>query len=175
MVFQFRRADLGSLEIAENAQRLALLAANPADHLDQGEFLFVRAVGEIQPNDIDSRAHQVAEDGHRIRRRTESGDYLGAALRDRVVQACFSERHSIWLQDGKAIGNDVFTGYSTSSILHCDTVPPRPLGASRCGCKCCHPFRFKDLTQAKKEEHSPPYVPGGRETEPRSTPLPTAR
>ncbi len=91
MILEFRRADLGSLQIAENAQRLALIAADLADHLDQGEFFFVRAVRKIQAHDVDTRAHEVAKNRYGIGRGTERGNNLRAALGDRVVQDGFRE------------------------------------------------------------------------------------
>src|SRR5437868_14600603 len=104
MIFQFGSADLGSLQVAQDAKRLALFAADPADHLDEAEFLFMSAMGKIQAHDIDTGAHQVTKHGHGIRRRTQSGNDFCAALRDRVVQAGFSEWHSDYSTGGKAVG-----------------------------------------------------------------------
>jgi hypothetical protein len=50
-------------------------------------------MGEIQANDIDPGAYQIAENGFGVRSGAKSGYNLGAALRDGVGQAKFSKRH----------------------------------------------------------------------------------
>ena len=57
VIFELRRPDLGPLKVAQNAEWLMLFAAYFANHLDKGKLFLVRAVGEIQANNIDSRAH----------------------------------------------------------------------------------------------------------------------
>jgi hypothetical protein len=70
VIFQLRGADLGALQVAQNAQRLALFAAHLADHLDQRQLLLVRAVGKVEADHIDAGAHQIAEDGLGVRGRS---------------------------------------------------------------------------------------------------------
>jgi len=61
VVLELAGADLGSLQIAEDTERLALLAADLADHLDQGQLLLVGSMREVQADNIDACADQVAE------------------------------------------------------------------------------------------------------------------
>ena len=93
MIFQSGGADLGPLQIPENAQRLALFAAHLADQLDHRQLSLVGAVGEVQADHIDARAHQVADDRLGVRGRSESGNDLCTALRRGFGQAEFSKRH----------------------------------------------------------------------------------
>jgi hypothetical protein len=80
VIDQLGGANLGPLQVAQDAQRLALLAAHRADHLDQRQFLLVGAVGKIQANDIDACANQFPEDGHCVGGWPERGNDLCAAL-----------------------------------------------------------------------------------------------
>ena len=55
-VLQPAGADLRSLQIAQNANRLAFFARDLAHHFDQLELLRMGAVGEVQPGDIEPGA-----------------------------------------------------------------------------------------------------------------------
>jgi hypothetical protein len=102
VIFQLGGANLGSLQIAHDAERLALLAAYLADHLDQRQLFLVRAVGEVEAHHIHAGAHQLAEDRLGVGSRPESSDNLCAALRRGIGQAEF-ECHLRGLQETKAI------------------------------------------------------------------------
>ena len=79
MILEQRGADFGSLQVGEDAERLVFLAAHLANLLDDRDLAFVRAMGEIQADDIDAGADQIAEDGNGIRGRTKRGHNLCAA------------------------------------------------------------------------------------------------
>jgi len=62
MILQPGGANLGPLQVAQDAHRLALLQAHLADHLDQRQLLLLSAVGKVQARHIDARANQITED-----------------------------------------------------------------------------------------------------------------
>ena len=80
MIFQSGGADLGSLQIAENAERLAFFAADFPDQFQYREFALMRAVREIQPDDVNASPNQVANHRFGVRGGPQSGHDLGAAL-----------------------------------------------------------------------------------------------
>ena len=80
MILQLGCADLWPLQIAQNAQRLALLAAYLADHLDQRQLFLVGAMRKIQARHIDPRPHQVPEDALILAGGTQGSHDLGSAL-----------------------------------------------------------------------------------------------
>ena len=100
VIFQLGGADLGPLQIAQDAQRLALLAAHLADHLDQRQLLLVGAVGKVQANHIHAGANQIAEDGLGVGGGAKRGDNFCAALRWATSQSelKFSELAWVLLQ-----------------------------------------------------------------------------
>ena len=62
VVDELAGADLRSLEVGKNADRLALFAADLADHLDQLGLLRMRAVGEVEAGDVKAGADESTED-----------------------------------------------------------------------------------------------------------------
>ena len=86
-------ADLGTLQIAEDTERLVLFAGDFADHLDQGELVFVGAVREIETSHVEAGANELAKDGLRVRGRTEGRHNLCAPLQDGIVKAEISGGH----------------------------------------------------------------------------------
>ena len=83
------------MQVAEDAERLVLFAAHLANHLDQGELFFVRAVGEIQSDNIDSRAHQIAKHRLGVRGGSKCGNDLGAALDGGFIQVRIQRTASV--------------------------------------------------------------------------------
>ena len=100
MIFQLGGANLGSLQVAEDAERLVFLAADFTNHLDHRQLLLVGAVGKVQPDDIDASADQIPEDGHGVGGRAERGDDLGAALGGGIGQSHCCERHGSCSREG---------------------------------------------------------------------------
>jgi hypothetical protein len=93
MILQLRGANLWPLQVAQDAQRLALLVAHLADHLDQRQLFLVGAVGKVQADHIDARADQIAEDWFGVGGRSQRGDNLGAALGEGFDQVLFFKGH----------------------------------------------------------------------------------
>ena len=58
--FQPSSAHLRSLQVLQNADRAIFPLRSPAQALNVAGVLVMRAVGEIQPCDIHSQAHQIA-------------------------------------------------------------------------------------------------------------------
>jgi len=56
-------ANLGSLQIAQDADALVLFARDFAHHLDELQLLRQRAVGEIEPGNVEAAANQFAKNG----------------------------------------------------------------------------------------------------------------
>jgi hypothetical protein len=81
------------LQIAQDAQRLALFLAQLADFLDDGGFAFVGAVGKVEPDHVNAGADQVANHGLRVGGGPERGDNLGAALRRGIRQVQIGKGH----------------------------------------------------------------------------------
>jgi len=59
-------------------------AAHLADHLDQRQLPFVRAVRKVQADHIDARADQIPEDRLGVGGRPQRGNDLCAALGGRI-------------------------------------------------------------------------------------------
>ena len=95
VIFELGGADFWALEIAENAERLALFTADFADHLDQGQLFFVGAMGKVEADDVDAGANQIAEDGLGVGCRPEGSDDLCPALRRRLSQIQICEGHDL--------------------------------------------------------------------------------
>ena len=79
MVFELAGADLGALQVGEDADGLALFAGDGADHLDELGLLGVGAVGEVEAGDVEAGADELAEELGRAAGGAEGGDDLGAA------------------------------------------------------------------------------------------------
>ena len=94
VILQLRGADLGALQIAEDAERLALFAAHFADHLDERQLFLVSAVGKIQAHHIDAGADQLAKNRLGVRSGSERGDNLCAAL-DRDLRSGSYQRTAL--------------------------------------------------------------------------------
>ena len=131
MILEFGGANLGSLEIAEDAERLALFAADFADHLDEGEFFLVRAMRKIQADDVDTRADQIAKNRYGIGRGAKRGNNLRASLGDRVVQDRFRKRHESAPGEVRLEKTAVFKG-ATGFILHGDGYSEFAIGPCVC-------------------------------------------
>jgi hypothetical protein len=93
VVLQQGGADFGPLQVAQDAQRLAFLAAYLADHLNQRQFFLVDAVGKVQADHIDARADQIPDDRLGVRGWAERGDNFCAALRNGIGQTQWCKRH----------------------------------------------------------------------------------
>src|ERR1035438_4672234 len=78
-IFEAAGADLGTLEIAEDADIFVFFAGDLADHFDELEFFGEGAVGEIEAGDIEAGAEQLTEDGFAGGSRPQRGDNFGAA------------------------------------------------------------------------------------------------
>ena len=60
-VLQAARPNFGSLQVAQDADALALLARYFADHFDEFQLLRMSAMGEVQARDIESGTDQLAK------------------------------------------------------------------------------------------------------------------
>ena len=90
VVLEFAGTDLRTLQIGQNAHRLALRRRDFPDHADQLGLLRVAAVREVQAGNVHPGMHQFAEDIRRAARWPQSGHDLGTAILSR---------------DGKIIGS----------------------------------------------------------------------
>ena len=101
MILEQPGANLGPLQVTQDAQRLVLFLAQLADLPDDGGFALVAAVGEIEADDVDAGADQLANDRLCVGGRPERGDNLGAALRWGFRQIEVGKGHGggsrIWL------------------------------------------------------------------------------
>jgi hypothetical protein len=95
VVFELGGTDLGALQIGEDTERLALFAADLADHLDEGQLLFVGSVREVEANDVDAGTNEVSEDGLGVGGGSESGDDFCTALRRGIAKTVFRVGHGI--------------------------------------------------------------------------------
>ena len=86
-------ANLWSLQIAQDAQRLALLPAHVADHPHHRQLPLVRAMGKVQAHHIHAGAHHVPDHRLRVRGWPKCGDDFRAALNRGIGQDHFSKRH----------------------------------------------------------------------------------
>ncbi len=98
MILEQPGADLGPLQVAQDAQRLALFLAHLADFLDDGDFALVRAVGKIEPDDVNAGVDHGANHGLRVGGGPECGDNLGAALRRGIRQVQIGKGHQSQLR-----------------------------------------------------------------------------
>jgi hypothetical protein len=67
-------ANFGPLQVGQDADRLFFLESDLADHLDQLELFRMRAVGEIQPGDVETGMHQFTEKMFCVAGRSQRGD-----------------------------------------------------------------------------------------------------
>jgi len=81
------------LQVAQDAERLAFLAAYLADHLDEIPLLLVGAMGKVQAGHIDAGTNQIPENGLGVRGRAQRGNDLCATLGGGVGQVQFCKRH----------------------------------------------------------------------------------
>ena len=77
---QLADAQLGPLQIGEDADRTAEFRPQPADRLDPGRMLVVGAVAEVEPEDIRARLEQGADHFGRIARRPQRSHDLRVAM-----------------------------------------------------------------------------------------------
>ena len=98
MILEQAGANLGPLQVAQDAQRLALFLAHLADLLDDGGLALVAAVGKIEPDDVHAGADQVANDGLGVGGGPERGDNFGAALRRGIRQVQIVKGHQKYLR-----------------------------------------------------------------------------
>ena len=79
VVYEVAGADLGALQVGEDADGLALFAATCAHHADELGLLRVGAVREVEAGDVEAGADELAEDLDSAAGGAEGGDDLGAA------------------------------------------------------------------------------------------------
>ncbi len=80
VVLELAGANLGALQVGEDADGLAFLLCDGAHHLDELGLLGVGAVGEVEAGDVEAGADQLAEDVGGAAGGAERGDDLGAAV-----------------------------------------------------------------------------------------------
>ena len=79
VVLELAGADLGALQVGEDADGLALFLRDGADHLDELGLLGVAAVREVEAGHVEAGADEIAEDGGGATGGAEGRDDLGAA------------------------------------------------------------------------------------------------
>ena len=79
VILELAGADLGPLQVGEDADGLALFFATARTMRDELGFLLVRAVGEVEASDVEPGADELAEDLGSAGGGAEGGDDLGAA------------------------------------------------------------------------------------------------
>ncbi len=79
VALQASSADLGALQILQNADGAVFFFSGAAQAFDVAGVIFVRAVGKIQAGDVHAQAQQVAHRGFGVAGRTDGADDLGAA------------------------------------------------------------------------------------------------
>ena len=72
-------ADLGALQILQDADGAAFALGGAAQALDVVGVIFVRAVGKIEAGDVHAEAQQVAHGGFGVAGRADGADDFGAA------------------------------------------------------------------------------------------------
>jgi hypothetical protein len=92
VVFELGGANLRPLQIAQDAERLALLAADLADHLDQRQLLFMGAVGKVEADHIDAGATRSRKTGSVLDAGPRCDDFArrcdGESVKLRIQMAC---------------------------------------------------------------------------------------
>jgi hypothetical protein len=78
-VLQPASTNLGSLQITQDAQRLAFFGRDLAHHFNELELFGMGAVGKIKPRNIQAGADQLAENGFVVTGRAQGGNNLGTA------------------------------------------------------------------------------------------------
>src|ERR1700685_2594671 len=73
-------ANLGPLQVLQNADGALFFFSHAAQTLDVARVLFVGPVGEIQPGHVHAQAHQITQDRFRVTGRTDRTDDLCPAL-----------------------------------------------------------------------------------------------
>src|ERR1700675_2447784 len=79
MALQATSADLGALQILQDADGAVFLFRGTAQAFDIAGVIFVRAVGEIQAANVHAQAKQVTHRGFGMASRADGADDLGTA------------------------------------------------------------------------------------------------
>ena len=79
-VLQAASANLGTLQVLQNADGAILLVSHAAQALDDLRVLFVGSVGKVQPGHVHAEAHEVAQDRFRVACRADGADNLCPAI-----------------------------------------------------------------------------------------------
>ena len=74
MTLQFSRTNLRTLQVLQDADRLAEIGGLPAQSCDDACVLLVGAVRKIQASDIHAKLHQLAQSTLAITRRPDGAD-----------------------------------------------------------------------------------------------------
>ena len=88
MVLELASADLGALQVLQDANCASFPLSGAAQALDVLGVLFVSAVRKIQPRNVHAEAEQVAHSGLGVASRADGADDFGAAqsiVRGRVL------------------------------------------------------------------------------------------
>ena len=93
MIFEQPGANLGPLQVAEDAQRLAFFLAYLADFLNDGDLALVGAVRKVEPHYVNAGVDHFANDGLGVGSRPERGDNLGTALGRGIRQVQIGKGH----------------------------------------------------------------------------------
>jgi hypothetical protein len=79
VALQASGADLGALQILQDADRAVLFSSGTAQAVDVTGMILMRAVRKIQAGDIHAQTKQVAHRGFGVASRADGADDLGAA------------------------------------------------------------------------------------------------
>ena len=88
MALEVASADLGALQVLQDANCASFPLSGAAQALDVQGVLFVSAVRKIQPRNVHAEAEQVAHSGLGVASRADGADNFGAAhsvIRGRVL------------------------------------------------------------------------------------------
>ena len=76
MVFQLPGADLGALQVLQNADGAIFVRSRAAQALNAARVIVVGAVGKVKPRDVHAKLHQLAKLGFGVARGTDGADDL---------------------------------------------------------------------------------------------------
>ena len=79
MLLQWAGADLGALQVLEDAERASFALGSTAEALDVVRVLFVSAVREIQARNVHAQAEQIAHGSFSVAGWPNGADDFGAA------------------------------------------------------------------------------------------------
>ena len=110
VILEFAGADLGTLEVGEDTDRLALFLGDGAHHLDEFSLLGVGAVGEVETGHVEAGANQLAEDLGGAAGGAERGNNLGAAGEIHARRGGIGEHRLQRMSLGGAVGTSHVSG-----------------------------------------------------------------